>query len=327
MDLIRIKKNVRKSIAKIQYYGIGYIFDIILNKMHLSDEYKSMAKVEERYCHLAENEYLEEMSKWFTANTGEKLDLQNPVTFNQKIQWLKVYDNTSEKTLLADKYLVRGWVEKKIGGKYLIPLLGVWDCFDDIDFTALPDKFVLKCNHGSHMNIVVKDKSNLDKMDAKQKMDIWMQTKFSKKGFEQQYRNIIPKIIAEEYIENLGGEIYDYKFFCFSGKVKYIQFLSDRQGGLKAAYFDVNWNLQPFTNNHPFVNFSVNKLNNLEEMIEIAEKLADGFSFVRVDLYRLNDGTIKFGEMTFSPASGTQDWRPAAANRMLGNLVVLPKKS
>lgn len=318
--------NLKKYMARVAYYGPGYLVDTVHFLTGKDRSLPSVKKREAGYRNLKGQAYIDEMTKWFYMRTGEKLVLDRPVTFNQKLQWLKIYDTNPLKTVLADKYLVRDWVKGKIGEAYLIPLLGVWDQAAAIDFDALPDRFALKCNHGSGWNIIVHDKARLDREQTKKQLDTWMKKNFAyEAGFELQYRDIVPKIIAEEYIENRGGEIYDYKCYCFHGKVFYIQFISDRRSGMKLGYFDRDWNLQPFVNNHPQIDFDVPKPDNLDELISLAQTLAEGFPFVRVDFYRLNDGTLKFGEMTFSPASGTQDWRPASANKLLGDLLTLPQ--
>lgn len=269
------------------------------------------------------------LMNWFKRSTGVNIDLDNPKTFNEKIQWMKLYDSTPIKTRLADKFLVRDWVKEKIGEKYLIPLLGVYDSFDDIDFNALPDKFVIKCNHGCGYNIIVKDKSQLDITNAKQKINKWMHENFAfKVGCELHYRDIEPKIIIEQYIENDGGDLYDYKFWCFGGKVKYIQFLSERNtNGLKMAFYDRNWKKQDFVYSYPLDIKDMQKPANLDEMIELAEKLAADFPHVRVDFYRLNDGTIIFGEMTFTSASGSCKWNKSDINRKFGDMIKLPQKA
>lgn len=319
--------NLKKYIARVGYYGPGYIIDSIRFITGKDRSLPSVKRKESAYSGLKGQAYIDEMAKWFYMRTGEHLDLDNPVTFNQKLQWLKVYDKNPQKTILADKYLVRHWVTEKIGDKYLIPLIGVWEDAKDIDFDELPQRFALKCNHGSGWNIIVPDKSALNICETREKLDKWMHMNFAyEAGFELHYRDISPRIIAEEYIENSGGEIYDYKCYCFNGKLHFIQFISDRKTGMKLGYFDRDWKLQPFVNNHPQIDFEVPKPENLDELIAMAEKLAIGFPFVRVDFYRLNNGELKFGEMTFSPTSGTQDWRPASANRMLGELLILPEK-
>lgn len=266
---------------------------------------------------------------WYRSKTGHRLNLENPKTYNEKIQWLKLYDSTPEKTILADKYLVRDWVAKKIGEQYLIPLLGVYDSFDDIDFDKLPDRFVIKCNHGSGFNVIIKDKSKIDLIDVRNKINRWMRENFAYRyGYELHYRDIEPKIIIEQYIENIGtDDLYDYKFWCFNGKVYYIQFLSERNlSGLKMAFYDTNWKKQDFVYDHPMDTKNIKKPSNLDEMIKLAEKLAKGFNHVRVDFYRMNDGKLYFGEMTFTSASGSQKWSTESINQKFGDLIKLPSK-
>ena len=276
----------------------------------------------------AAQERARNMEQWWYRVKKTKLDLENPQTFNEKIQWLKLYDSTPIKTRLADKYLVRDWVKEKIGGEYLIPLLGVYDKFEDINFKKLPNQFVIKCNHGCGYNIIVKDKSQLDLEEVKAKLDKWMNENFAfHVGYELQYRDIEPKIIIEKFIENEGtNDLYDYKFWCFKGKVKYIQFLSERNlDGLKMAFYDTKWNKQNFVYDHPLDTKTIEKPDNLDLMISLAENLAKNFNYARVDLYRLNNGKIYFGEMTFTSASGTCGWSDAKINKYLGSLIELPK--
>lgn len=264
---------------------------------------------------------------WYYKKFCYPLNIDNPQTFNEKIQWLKLYDATPIKTRLADKYLVRDWVKEKIGEKYLIPLLGVYDKFEEIDFDKLPEKFVIKCNHGCAYNIIVKDKSKLDLTEVKAKLDKWMNDNFAYHSMEMHYRDIEPKIIIEKYIENEGTEdLYDYKFWCFAGKVYYIQFLSERNlSGLKMAFYDRNWQKQNFVYSYPLDKKNMSKPDNLQQMIDLAEKLSAEFNHVRVDFYRLNNGKILFGEMTFTTASGTCKWNDEKINRYFGDLIKLPE--
>ena len=267
------------------------------------------------------------LTDWFYDKTGEPLHLDNPQTFNEKIQWLKLYDSTPLKTRLADKYLVRDWVKEKIGEEYLIPLIGVWDNFDEIDFDSLPDQFVLKCNHGSGYNIIVTDKLKLDVEDAEKKINQWLNEDFAfKNGFEMHYSPIERKIIAEKYIENSNSDLYDYKFWCFNGKVDYVQFLSERNtNGLKMAFYDRKWEKQNFVYSYPLDQKNIQKPNNLDKMIELAEKLAEGFPHVRIDFYRMDDGKIYFGEITFTSASGFCKWNNETININFGKKIKLPE--
>ncbi len=274
--------------------------------------------------------YKGQLEQWWYRMKKQPLNLNNPRTFNEKIQWMKLYDSTPIKTRLADKYLVRDWVKEKIGEEYLIPLLGVYDKFEDIDFDKLPNQFVIKCNHGCAYNIIVRDKSLLDLQDTKTKLDKWIRENFAfNAGLELHYRDIKPKIIIEKYIENKGtNDLYDYKFWCFDGKVKYIQFLSERNlDGLKMAFYDRNWVKQNFVYSHPLDKKTIEKPSNLKLMIQLAEVLSKGFNHVRVDFYRLNDGTIYFGEMTFTSASGACIWNDESINQYFGSLIKLPKRA
>lgn len=278
------------------------------------------------YEELHPDHYADELKNWYKRWSGKHLNLENPQTFNEKIQWLKLYDSTPIKTRLADKYLVRDWVKEQIGEKYLISILGVWERFDDIDFDKLPDKFVLKANHGCGWNIIVREKSTFDKETAKRKFNDWLNTNFAfVNGLELHYKGIPPKIIAEAFIENEGSDLYDYKIYCFNGTPAFIIFLAERQVGLKMAFYDLDWNLLPFTYSYPQYKKLVAKPDNLDEMIYIAKKLCKGFVYVRIDLYRLDDGSLKFGEMTFTPASGQCEWNPPEYDLILGQMIVLPK--
>lgn len=282
----------------------------------------------EYYKNLDPSKYEEELKRWFKRHTKKELNLENPETFNEKIQWMKLYDSTPLKTRLADKYLVREWVAEKIGEEYLVPLLGVWDSFDEIDFDQLPDQFVLKANHGCGWNIIVKNKAEFDVEDAREKFYHWMKMNFAfRAGLELQYLNIPPKIIAEEYLENDNSDLYDYKVFCFNGKAESIMFLSERNKGLKMAFYDLSWNKLPISYSFPRNEEDVPAPQNLKQLIELSEKLAVGFPHVRVDFYVLNDGSLKFGEMTFSSASGACRWNPPEQDRIYGDLIHLPPKS
>ncbi len=248
----------------------------------------------------------------FKIVTGEDLNLNNPQSFNEKIQWLKLNDSTPLKTRLADKYRVREWIAEKIGEKYLIPILGAWESFDDIDFESLPDCFVLKCNHGSGMNMVVKEKSNLDKEMAKMQFNEWMGKNYAFcHGLELHYKDIPRKIIAEEYVEQMDANLLDYKIHVFNGEPKIIQIIGDRDlvnHKAKECFLTPEWIQQELMyHTYDMYDNVPAKPYNLDEMLKIARLLGNDFRYVRVDLYDLN-GDIKFGEMTFTPMSGFGRW-------------------
>ena len=270
--------------------------------------------------------YKNELMQWYTRTTGGSLNLNKPKTFNEKIQWSKIYDSTPEKTRLADKYLVRDWVAEKIGDKYLIPLLGAYDSFDEIDFEKLPNRFVIKCNHGSGWNIVVKDKRKLDLAVVKEKIDKWMATNFAfVAGCEMQYFNIPPKIIIEQYMDDGTGDLRDYKFTCFDGKPEFIWIDSERHTKHKRNLYDLQWRQLKCKVNLSYDTFpSPDKPECLDEMVELAKRLSAGFNYVRVDFYIINN-RIYFGEMTFTSSSGTEIIWPSSFEKHLSKLFRLPK--
>ncbi len=252
-------------------------------------------------------------SVWKIRTRGDTLDLDHPQSFNEKIQWIKLHDVTPLMTKLADKYLVREWISEKIGDQYLIPLLGVWDSFEDIPFDDLPDQFVLKCNHGSGMNLVVKDKSKVDISASRTQFDQWMAMNFAFKGLglELQYKDIPRKIIAEEYIEQMDADLLDYKIHCFSGEPRIVQVIGSRDyvhHTAKEAFFDLEWNPVNLMY-HTYDKYETlpEKPANLDELLRLSGILSKDFRYVRVDWYDIS-GDIKFGEMTFTPASGYGKW-------------------
>ena len=333
-----IKKDV---VQKIMQNYCNYLYekyntfrkeDRIKYKDNLFDFLKKISKeygfYDERF-KKNYNSYKNQLEQWWYKNKKTPLDFENPQTFNEKIQWLKLYDSTPIKTRLADKYLVRDWVKEKIGEEYLIPLLGVYNKFEDINFDKLPNQFVIKCNHGCGYNIIVKDKSQLDLEEVKAKLDQWMNENFAfKVSCELQYRDIEPKIIIEKFIENKNSdELNDYKFYCFGGKVEYIQVISDRVGNThKVSFYDTDWQKQTWWDN-VFYKGEVEKPAKLSEMMELAQKLCKGFNFVRVDLYYLDTDEIYFGEMTFSPSSGFMRWSSEEINLTLGKKIKLPRRA
>lgn len=277
---------------------------------------------------LPAEQYEEALGRWYRRWTGETLNLEHPRTFNEKIQWLKLYDSTPVKTQLADKYLVRDWVREKIGEQYLIPLLGVWDDFDEIDFDALPEQFVLKLNAGSGCNVLVPDKRALNVPEARARFETWMREEPAfKNGLELHYLNTRRRILAEAFISNGGNDLYDYKVFCIHGKAACILFMSERKTGVKRAFYDVRWNKLAYDSDYRRNDGQVPKPDNLDKLIALAEKLSEGFPIVRVDFYRMDDGRLFFGEMTFTPAGGRMQWGTEEQERCFGELIQLPQRS
>ena len=274
---------------------------------------------------LQPSDYESALKKWYRHRTGLELYLDDPRTFDEKMQWLKLYDSTPEKGRLSDKYLVRDWVAQRAGEGCLVPLLGVWDSPEQIDFDALPDRFVLKATHGCGWNIVVEDKAALDRSETVRRLGAWLETDYAfVDGLELQYRFCEPRIIAEAYMENTPGDLHDYKFFCFDGKVACIGFVRGRLSVSEEACFDRDWNKLPCTYyTHPRIAGDVPRPAMLDEAVSLAETRAEGFAHVRVDLYLPADGTVRFGEMTFTTLSGVSLWKPASYNDYFGSLIDL----
>ena len=270
-------------------------------------------------------ELVEALGEWFLSETGEVLDLHSPKTFNQKTQWLKVNDSTKIKGQLADKYLVRQYIEKEIGADYLVPLLGVYDSVDDIDFDELPDRFVLKATHGSGWNIVVSDKAGLSVSETKWKLKKWLDMDFAYlHGYELHYNYCQPRIIAEEYLDDLSsGSVDDYKVYCFNNGEPIVCVCRDRfsDAGIRTSYYDKNWEKLPIRDVGERT-FKCERPPHLDEMIRMSELLARDFAFVRVDWYESTHGLL-FGEMTFTSSSGTENFDPPEWNIELGKRIDL----
>jgi len=258
--------------------------------------------------------------------SGRKLDFKKPATFNDKIQWLKVFYHKEILHKLVDKYAVRDYVKNKVGPHILKELYGVYEKPSEVNFDELPNQFVLKGAHGFHLNLIVKDKSELNLPRTKLLLNKWMHKNNYRNGKEWAYKNIKPRIISEKYLEEFGQEVInDYKFFCFNGTPKFIQV--DMERGIEdlRCYYDLNWQKLPFTTEkNEFFEGEVEKPENLKEMIEVAQKLAVDFPFVRVDLYNIN-GNILFGEMTFYPTDGRKKFIPDEYNKIIGDYLKLPK--
>ena len=263
----------------------------------------------------------------FKHRVGYKLNLDNPKTFNEKLQWLKLNDRHPEYTSIVDKISAKDYVASKVGEKYIIPTLGVWNTVDDLDWVSLPNQFVLKCSHDSGGIVVCKDKSKLDIEAAKSKLTKGWVSNYYRYYKEYPYRDLKPRLIAEEYLEDESGyELKDYKFFCFNGKPKFLFVATDRQKkgeDVKFDFFDLEWNHLPIVNGHPNAKTPPAKPKNFEEMVELARKLSQGMVYVRVDLYNCN-GKIYFGELTFFHFSGLTSFVPIEWDYKFGEFLHLP---
>ena len=261
---------------------------------------------------------------WYYRRTGDYLNLDHPISFNEKIQWSKLFQSTDLKTKLADKYEVREWVKEKIGADYLVPIYGVWDKFEEIDFDDLPKQFVLKTNHGSGMNLIVTDKDKLNLDVAKDKFTQWLNRHYGLSASQElHYLKIKPKIIAEEFIAEMG-DLPDYKFFCLDGKVEFVWVDTARFTDHRRDFFDLNWNHLNVTSEYKNADQIPQKPKHFEEMLKLAETLSQGMDQVRVDLYETRD-KVYFGEMTFTSGNGADHYDPISFNVNYGKKWKLPK--
>lgn len=262
----------------------------------------------------------------YKLKLGRELNLINPQRFTEKIQWYKLNYRNPIMTICSDKYNVRDYIESKGLRNILNKLYAVYDDVDDIDLDSLPEKFVLKTTNGSGTNIFCKDKSNFLIDEAKITLNKWLRRDFFSYGREWSYKNIRPKIIAEELIEDQYNQfdgINDYKFLCFNGEAKYIILDVDRFVDHKRNIYDVEWNFINVSTDKPNLNNSVLKPDGLDEMLNIANTLAEDFPFVRVDLYWVNN-RVYFGELTFYPWSGYVQFEPDEFDFILGEQFKLP---
>jgi hypothetical protein len=257
---------------------------------------------------------------------GKALNLKNPQTFNEKLQWLKLYDRRPEYTTMVDKYQAKKYVADRIGEEYIIPTFGVWDKFEDIDFGSLPNEFVLKSTHDSGGVVIVRDKSKMDIEAARKKINTSLNKNYFWGGREWPYKNIKPRIICEKYmVSECGSELIDYKFYCFQGEPKLIQVISDRNNGnYYLNHFDLEWNKLNIQRKNHLENHHIihDKPKKLDEMINISRKLSKDIPFVRIDLYN-TESEVFFGEITFFPVSGFIDFADYQTDLLLGSWVQL----
>ena len=263
---------------------------------------------------------------YYTAHLRRKLDLKNPKTFNEKLQWLKFNDRKPFYAIIADKLAVREYIKETIGEEYLIPLIGSWDNFEEIDFNKFPNKFVLKCNHDSGGLVVCTNKDDLDMNKARKVINKSLKTQFYYIGREWQYKNIKPKILCEEFIGEGDIPPSDFKIACFNGKPDNIMVCYGRETGVtKFYFFDTEWNLLRYNGwgvKAP-EGFTLPKPENLDEMLRIAEVLSKPYHYARIDLYNVN-GKIYFGEITLCPNSGFDGNILKSTDELFGKKLELP---
>lgn len=267
--------------------------------------------------------------KWFYYLVfGKRINLDNPTTYSEKLQWLKLHDKRAIYTELVDKYRSRFYTEKLLGNQdHLIPLLGVWDNFAEIDFDKLPQQFVLKTNHDSQGVIVCKDKSTFDKEAARKKLTKCLKRNYYWASREYPYKDVPRKIIAEKFmVDNRYGELRDYKFFCFNGKCEFFFIATGRStGNVMFDFFDRNLKTIPVVQGHPHAPQLPDIPNNIEEMIAMAEKLGAGFPQIRIDLYNI-EGKIYVGEYTIFHFGGLMPFEPDSYDETFGKYIQLPQE-
>lgn len=265
----------------------------------------------------------------YKLSLSKNLNLKNPQTFNEKLQWLKLNDRNPEYTKMVDKYQAKKYVADIIGEEYIIPTLGVYDKFDDIDFSKLPNQFVIKCTHDSGGLVICKDKTNLKIKKEKNKLEKSLKKNFYYSSREWPYKNVKPRIIIEKYMEDSNTtQLNDYKIMCFNGEPKCSFVCTDRDNkelGLAVTFFDLEWNKMPFERHYRSSNKKIERPVNYNKMLELSKKLSKDIPFVRVDWYEIN-GKLYFGELTFYPGAGFEEFTPEEWDYKLGEMIKLPKK-
>jgi len=264
--------------------------------------------------------------QYYCKMGGKKLNLDQPVTFSEKLQWLKLYDRNPAYTQMVDKYEMRKYITAKLGEEYLIPLIGVYDKFEDIDFAKLPDQFVLKTTHDSGGLVICTDKSQLDIEAARNTINRCLHRKYYHHKREWPYKDVKPRIVCEKYmIDEASHDLMDYKFLCFNGipKCSSLCWNRNKPTGLYIDFYDMDWIPMPCKIPCPTSGQTFPKPQTYAKMVEFAEKLAKDIPFVRVDFYEVN-GQLYVGELTFFPGSGYVEMEPESYNELLGSWIELP---
>ncbi|MBR3655216.1 MAG: glycosyl transferase [Elusimicrobia bacterium] len=264
----------------------------------------------------------------FEVKMGKKLNLSNPLTYNEKLQWLKLYYRNDLLIKCADKVEARGYIKDVAGEQYLVPSYGVYNSVEEIDFNKLPNQFILKVNWGSKQNVGCKDKSKFNIKQAKKKLATWLTPKqnYYYNFFEWQYKDIKPKIICEKYLDLINdGFITDYRFFCFNGKFKIFSVVLTKADGRFINFYDADLNYMPVKQSLPNNPNYVPKTANYKKMVELAEKLAKPFPHVRVDMFEDSEKNIYIGELTFTNWNGTKPIEPEEYDYKFGEYLDLPK--
>lgn len=299
--------NIKNLIKKNRF-----LYDVVQNML-----------VKKRRLEIKYN-YYHTLKKDFKKKVNYDLNLDNPKTFNEKIQWIKAYYHNPLLTICADKYAVREFIKDKVGGELLIKLYGVYDSVGEINIDKLPNKFVLKPNHSSGKVIICTDKSKMDWNKEFKIMKKWLKENFYYRTGEWQYKDIHPKIICEKLLQE---DIDDYKIFCFNGDPKFTQVICNRGCGYyNSNYYDLDWNLMDIDrHDHGKTNYDIPKPKNYYKMLEISRIISKEFPFVRMDFYEV-EGKLFFGETTFTPANGMINFIPQKYDKIFGDYLKLPDR-
>lgn len=314
----QLRSNGVDQIINADYAFMQHIIESILDSK--DDEIVS------KYAAVVDD--VEYISRQFEYYMGYRPDLVNPKTFNEKLQWLKLHDRNQDYVKMVDKYEVKKFITDKIGGQYIIPTLGIYNSFDEIDFEELPKQFVLKCTHDSGSTVICIDKDKFDKEYARNILQSGMKRNFYWVGREWAYKNVKPRIIVEKYmVDESGCELKDYKFFCFNGQVEALYVACDRLDNsvdTKFDFYDMEFRHLPFENGHPNAKREIKKPIGFDVMKAIAEQLSSGVPHMRVDFYDIK-GTVYFGEITFSHMGGFFPFRPDIWDKKFGSWLTLPE--
>lgn len=264
----------------------------------------------------------------YYIRTGKIMNWKNPQTYTEKLQWLKYYDRNPIYTEMVDKYKMKEFVTNRVGEGHIVPLLGCWECFDEIDFDQLPDSFVLKCNHDSGSVIICESKAEFDVEDAKKKLTSALSKDAYSFGREWPYKNVPRRIIAEKYLgaesNEMGFCLLDYKFFCFNGEPKVMYISNDKGNDPRTDFFDMDFHHLPIRMKDPNADVPPKKPKEFETMRELAKELSGGIPHLRVDFYVTN-GSVYVGELTFFHNSGFTPIWPDEWNKKMGDWIELPQ--
>lgn len=291
----------------------------MIDQLKEAKKFLTLKQTQRKRKRMGEKEY---NASRFLHYQGYELNLDSPRTFNEKIQWLKIYGDLEELTNYVDKYAVRQYIKGKIGEKYQIPLIGVYERSSDIDFDSLPTSFVIKATHSSGWNLIVKDKNTINWKEVKKQIDKWIKSSFYQITGERNYKNIKGRVVIEEIIGNPSVGLKDYKIFCFDGEPKFIEVDEGSFETHRRDVYDVEWKKIDVVYEFPQFENLVTRPSSLEEMLNIAKELASDFKFVRVDLYYI-ENKIYFGELSFTPGQGFEKFSDKKIDSQFGDLLIL----